>query len=181
MRRYHPIIPEVRKFHDFGAKTNAANNKIKDFVNQSKSVTDALNKIRTYAKGPSGPAKKFADAIGGDKFTDWEPSDEIKDEVSSYFSARERERKMGPRANDPDQNVQMQLRNAADLRGQTVIKLDDGSSIKVSQNDAKVLTLALNKIKTPMRKKMVDSLSKNKREFNKISTALKRAWAKVGR
>ena len=75
----------------------------------------------------------------------------------------------------------MQLRNAADLRGQTVIKLDDGSSIKVSQNDAKVLTLALNKIKTPMRKKMVDSLSKNKREFNKISTALKRAWAKVGR
>jgi hypothetical protein len=181
MRRYHPIIPEVRKFHDFGAKTNSANNKIKDFVNQSKKITDALNKIRTFAKGTSGPSKKFAQAIGGDKFTDWEPSDEIKDEVEAYFTAREREKKMGPRANDPDQNVQMQLRGAADLRGQSVIKLDDGSSVKVSQNDAKILSAALDKIRTPMRKKMVQSLSKNKREFNSVTNALKRAWAKIGK
>ena len=75
----------------------------------------------------------------------------------------------------------MQLRGAADLRGQSVIKLDDGSSVKVSQNDAKILSAALDKIRTPMRKKMVQSLSKNKREFNSVTNALKRAWAKIGK
>ena len=109
MRRYHPIIPEGRKYHDFGAKTNAANNKIRDLVNKSKSVKDAINKITQFAKGTGGPAKKFADAIDSGKFTDWEPSDEIKQEVELYFKSKEREKKMGPRANDPAQNIHVQI------------------------------------------------------------------------
>jgi hypothetical protein len=178
MRRYHPIIPnitEARAYHDFGAKTNAANNKIKDFVNKSKSVKDAINKIVTYAKGTSGPAKKFADAIDGGKYTDWQPSDDIKQEIESYFKAREREKKMGPRANDPDQNIQVQIRGAADLRKGSTLTLDDGSKVKINQNVAKMVAKTLDALKPKTRKTVVDMLSKDKKSFTQAVQAIQRA------
>jgi len=183
MRRYHPIISEVRSYHDFGAKTNAANNKIKDFVNKAKSVQDAINRIEDYAKGSSGPAKKFADAIDSGKFTSWKASDDIKQEIESYFNAREREKKMGPRANDPDQNILVQIKGAADLRGKSKLKLDDGSIVWITQADAKFLVKVFFDprvgIKKPaMKKKISDMLSKNKKGFTDTLALIKRSTSK---
>ena len=175
MRRYHPIIPEGRKYHDFGAKTNAANNKIRDLVNKSKSVKDAINKITQFAKGTGGPAKKFADAIDSGKFTDWEPSDEIKQEVELYFKSKEREKKMGPRATDPDQNIHVHIRGAAELKKPSQLTLDDGSKVKINQQVAQMVTKTLDALKPITRKKVVQMLGKDSRTFKQAVQAIQRA------
>ena len=42
---------EARAFHDFGANSPAANNKIRDIANKAKDFKDAMNKIVNFAKG----------------------------------------------------------------------------------------------------------------------------------
>ena len=135
---YHATYGEVlayeaRAFHDFGANSPAANNKIRDIANKAKNDKDALNKIIDFAKGSSTASKKFAQAIGSGKFTDWSPDKDIEQNIKDFIQQRDRVKKLGPRANDPDQNLQVQLKGAEDLRTGSNVKLDDGKTIKVTQ------------------------------------------------
>ena len=134
---------EARAFHDFGANSPAANNKIRDIANKAKDFKDAMNKIVNFAKGSSTPSKKFAQAVGAGKYTDFEPDKDISQNIKDFIQQRDRVKKLGPRANDPDQNLQVQLKGAEDLRTGSDVKLDDGKTIKVTQKNAKIINMAL--------------------------------------
>ena len=168
---------EARAFHDFGANSPAANNKIRDIANKAKDFKDAMNKIVNFAKGSSTPNKKFAQAVGAGKFTDFEPDKDITQNVKDFIQQRDRVKKIGPRANDPDQNLQVQLKGAEDLRTGSDIKLDDGKTIKVTQKNAKIINMALDRVKPQMRVQLIKLLGKNKQSFMKALGAIKRSMA----
>ena len=168
---------EARAFHDFGANSPSANNKIRDIANKAKDYKDAMNKIITFAKGTSTPSKKFAQAIGAGKFTDFEPDKDIAQNVKDFIQQRDRVKKLGPRANDPDQNLQVQLKGAEDLRTGSDVKLDDGKTIKVTQKNAKLINMALDRVKPQMRVQLIKLLGKNKQSFMKALGAIKRSMA----
>ena len=179
---YHKMYGEVmayeaRAFHDFGANSPAANNKIRDISNKAKDEKDALNKIIDFAKGSSTASKKFAQAIGSGKFTDWSPDKDIEQNIKDFIQQRDRVKKLGPRANDPDQNLQVQLKGAEDLRTGSNVKLDDGKTIKVTQKNAKIINMALDKVKPQMRVQLIKLLGKNKQSFMKALGAIKRSMA----
>ena len=134
---------EVVAFHDFGANSPSANNKIRDIANKAKDFKDAINKIVDFARGSSTPSKKFASSIGAGKYTDWNPDKDIEQNVKDFIQQRDRVKKLDPRANDPDQNLQVQLKGAEDLRTGSDVKLDDGKTIKVTQKNAKLINMAL--------------------------------------
>ena len=168
---------EARAFHDFGANSPAANNKIRDIANKARDYNDAINKIVNFAKGSSTPSKKFAQAVGAGKFTDFEPDKDIAQNVKDFIQQRDRVKKIGPRANDPDQNLQVQLKGAEDLRTGSDIKLDDGKTIKVTQKNAKIINMALDRVKPQMRVQLIKLLGKNKQSFMKALGAIKRSMA----
>ena len=177
---YHATYGEVmayeaRAFHDFGANSPAANNKIRDIANKAKDFKDAINKIVNFARGSSTPSKKFAQAIGAGKFTDWSPDKDIEQNVKDFIQQRDRVKKLGPRANDPDQNLQVQLKGAEDLRTGSDVKLDDGKTIKVTQKNAKIINMALDRVKPQMRVQLIKLLGKNKQSFMKALGAIKRS------
>jgi hypothetical protein len=177
---YHATYGEVlqyeaRAFHDFGANSPAANNKIRDISNKAKNEKDALNKIIAFAKGSSTASKKFAQAIGSGKFTDWSPDKDIEQNIKDFIQQRDRVKKLGPRANDPDQNLQVQLKGAEDLRTGSNVKLDDGKAIKVTQANAKIINMALDKVKPQTRVQVIKLLGKNKQSFMKTLSAIKRS------
>jgi hypothetical protein len=174
----HPdddLMNEARAFHDFGANSPAANNKIRDISNKAKDEKDALNKIIDFAKGSSTASKKFAQAIGSGKFTDWSPDKDIEQNIKDFIQQRDRVKKLGPRANDPDQNLQVQLKGAEDLRTGSNVKLDDGKAIKVTQANAKIINMALDKVKPQTRVQVIKLLGKNKQSFMKTLSAIKRS------
>ena len=166
---------EARAFHDFGANSPSANNKIRDIANKAKDYKDAMNKIVMFARGTSTPSKKFAQAIGSGKFTDYEPDKDIAQNVKDFIQQRDRVKKLGPRANDPDANLQVQIKGAEDLRTGSNIKLDDGSTVKVTQKNAKIINMALDRVKPQMRIQLLKLLGKNKMSFNKTVGAIKRS------
>ena len=166
---------EARAFHDFGANSPAANNKIRDISNKAKNEKDALNKIIDFAKGSSTASKKFAQAIGAGKFTDWSPDKDIEQNIKDFIQQRDRVKKMGPRANDPDQNLQVQIKGAEDLRTGSTITLDNGDKIKLSQKNAKFINMAMDKVKPQMKKQLIGLLGKDKRSFMKALGAIKRS------
>ena len=168
---------EARAFHDFGANSPAANNKIRDIANKAKDFKDAMNKIVNFAKGSSTPSKKFAQAVGAGKYTDFEPDKDISQNIKDFIQQRDRVKKLGPRANDPDQNLQVQLKGADDLRTGSDIKLDDGKTIKVTQKNAKIINMALDRVKPQMRVQLIKLLGKNKQSFMKALGAIKRSMA----
>lgn len=168
---------EARAFHDFGANSPAANNKIRDIANKAKDFKDAMNKIVNFAKGSSTPSKKFAQAVGAGKYTDFEPDKDISQNVKDFIQQRDRVKKLGPRANDPDQNLQVQLKGAEDLRTGSNVKLDDGKTIKVTQKNAKIINMALDRVKPQMRVQLIKLLGKNKQSFMKALGAIKRSMA----
>ena len=176
-KMYGEVHTEARAFHDFGANSPAANNKIRDISNKAKDEKDALNKIIDFAKGSSTASKKFAQAIGSGKFTDWSPDKDIEQNVKDFIQQRDRVKKLGPRANDPDQNLQVQLKGAEDLRTGSNVKLDDGKTIKVTQKNAKIINMALDKVKPQMRVQLIKLLGKNKQSFMKALGAIKRSMA----
>ena len=166
---------EARAFHDFGANSPAANNKIRDIANKAKDFKDAMNKIVNFAKGSSTPSKKFAQAVGAGKYTDFEPDKDISQNIKDFIQQRDRVKKLGPRANDPDQNLQVQLKGAEDLRTGSDVKLDDGKTIKVTQKNAKIINMALDRVKPQMRVQLIKLLGKNKQSFMKALGAIKRS------
>ena len=166
---------EARAFHDFGANSPAANNKIRDIANKAKDFKDAMNKIVNFAKGSSTPSKKFAQAVGAGKYTDFEPDKDISQNIKDFIQQRDRVKKLGPRANDPDQNLQVQLKGAEDLRTGSNVKLDDGKTIKVTQKNAKIINMALDRVKPQMRVQLIKLLGKNKQSFMKALGAIKRS------
>ena len=168
---------EARAFHDFGANSPAANNKIRDIANKARDYNDAINKIVNFAKGSSTPSKKFAQAVGAGKYTDFEPDKDISQNIKDFIQQRDRVKKLGPRANDPDQNLQVQLKGAEDLRTGSDIKLDDGKTIKVTQKNAKIINMALDRVKPQMRVQLIKLLGKNKQSFMKALGAIKRSMA----
>ena len=168
---------EARAFHDFGANSPAANNKIRDIANKARDFKDAINKIVNFAKGSSTPSKKFAQAVGAGKYTDFEPDKDISQNIKDFIQQRDRVKKLGPRANDPDQNLQVQLKGAEDLRTGSDIKLDDGKTIKVTQKNAKIINMALDRVKPQMRVQLIKLLGKNKQSFMKALGAIKRSMA----
>ena len=177
---YHATYGEVlayeaRAFHDFGANSPAANNKIRDIANKAKDSKDAINKIVDFARGSSTPSKKFAQAIGAGKYTDWNPDKDIEQNVKDFIQQRDRVKKLGPRANDPDANLQVQLKGAEDLRTGSDIKLDDGKTIKVTQKNAKLINMALDRVKPQMRVQLIKLLGQNKQSFMKALGAIKRS------
>ena len=177
---YHATYGEVlayeaRAFHDFGANSPAANNKIRDIANKAKDFKDAINKIVDFARGSSTPSKKFAQAVGAGKYTDWNPDKDIEQNVKDFIQQRDRVKKLGPRANDPDQNLQVQLKGAEDLRTGSDVKLDDGKTIKVTQKNAKLINMALDRVKPQMRVQLIKLLGKNKQSFMKALGAIKRS------
>ena len=175
-RTYGEVVAyEARSFHDFGANSPAANNKIRDIANKAKDFKDAINKIVNFARGSSTPSKKFAQAIGAGKFTDWSPDKDIEQNVKDFIQQRDRVKKLGPRANDPDQNLQVQLKGAEDLRTGSDVKLDDGKTIKVTQKNAKIINMALDRVKPQMRVQLIKLLGKNKQSFMKALGAIKRS------
>ena len=174
-KMYGEVHTEARAFHDFGANSPAANNKIRDISNKAKDEKDALNKIIDFAKGSSTASKKFAQAIGSGKFTDWSPDKDIEQNVKDFIQQRDRVKKLGPRANDPDQNLQVQLKGAEDLRTGSDVKLDDGKTIKVTQKNAKIINMALDRVKPQMRVQLIKLLGKNKQSFMKALGAIKRS------
>ena len=176
-KMYGEVHTEARAFHDFVANSPAANNKIRDISNKAKHEKDALNKIIDFAKGSSTASKKFAQAIGSGKFTDWSPDKDIEQNVKDFIQQRDRVKKLGPRANDPDQNLQVQLKGAEDLRTGSNVKLDDGKTIKVTQKNAKIINMALDKVKPQMRVQLIKLLGKNKQSFMKALGAIKRSMA----
>ena len=176
-KMYGEVHTEARAFHDFGANSPAANNKIRDISNKAKDEKDALNKIIDFAKGSSTASKKFAQAIGSGKFTDWSPDKDIEQNVKDFIQQRDRVKKLGPRANDPDQNLQVQLKGAEDLRTGSNVKLDDGKTIKVTQKNAKIINMALDRVKPQMRVQLIKLLGKNKQSFMKALGAIKRSMA----
>ena len=176
-KMYGEVHNEARAFHDFGANSPAANNKIRDISNKAKDEKDALNKIINFAKGSSTASKKFAQAIGSGKFTDWSPDKDIEQNVKDFIQQRDRVKKLGPRANDPDQNLQVQLKGAEDLRTGSNVKLDDGKTIKVTQKNAKIINMALDKVKPQMRVQLIKLLGKNKQSFMKALSAIKRSMS----
>ena len=168
---------EARAFHDFGANSPAANNKIRDIANKAKNYNDAINKIVNFARGSSTPSKKFAQAVGAGKFTDWNPDKDISQNIKDFIKQRDRVKKLGPRANDPDQNLQVQLKGAEDLRTGSDIKLDDGKTIKVTQSNAKIINMSLDRVKPQMRVQLIKLLGKNKQSFMKALGAIKRSMS----
>lgn len=175
-RTYGEVVAyEARAFHDFGANSPAANNKIRDIANKARDFKDAINKIVNFARGSSTPSKKFAQAIGAGKFTDWSPDKDIEQNVKDFIQQRDRVKKLGPRANDPDQNLQVQLKGAEDLRTGSDVKLDDGKTIKVTQKNAKIINMALDRVKPQMRVQLIKLLGKNKQSFMKALGAIKRS------
>jgi len=168
---------EARAFHDFGANSPAANNKIRDIANKAKDYKDAIDKITNHAQGTSTASKKFAQAIGAGKFTDWSPDKDIAQNVKDFIQQRDRVKKLGPRANDPDANLQVQLKGAEDLRTGSDITLDDGKKIKVTQKNAKIINMALGRVKPQMRVQLIKLLGKNKQSFMKALGAIKRSMA----
>ena len=169
------VAYEARAFHDFGANSPAANNKIRDIANKAKDFKDAINKIVDFARGSSTPSKKFAQAVGAGKYTDWNPDKDIEQNVKDFIQQRDRVKKLGPRANDPDANLQVQLKGAEDLRTGSDIKLDDGKTIKVTQKNAKLINMALDRVKPQMRVQLIKLLGKNKQSFMKALGAIKRS------
>ena len=168
---------EARAFHDFGANSPAANNKIRDIANKAKDYKDAIDKITNHAQGTSTASKKFAQAVGAGKFTDWSPDKDIAQNVKDFIQQRDRVKKLGPRANDPDANLQVQLKGAEDLRTGSDITLDDGKKIKVTQKNAKIINMALGRVKPQMRVQLIKLLGKNKQSFMKALGAIKRSLA----
>ena len=166
---------EARAFHDFGANSPAANNKIRDIANKAKDYKDAINKIVNLARGSSTASKKFAQAIGAGKFTDWNPDKDIEQEVKSFIQQRDRVKKMGPRANDPDANLFVQIKGAADIRTVSDIKLDNGKKIKITQKNAKLIVLAMDKVKPQMKTQLLALLGKNKQSHMRALSAIKRS------
>ena len=97
---YHATYGEVLAyegcaFHDFGANSPIANNKIRDIANKPKDFKDAINKIVDFARGSSTPSKKFAQAIGAGKYTDWNPDKDIEQNVKDFIQQRDRVKKLG--------------------------------------------------------------------------------------
>ena len=82
---------------------------------------------------------------------------------------------MGPRANDPDANLFVQIKGAADLRTGSDIKLDDGKKIKITQKNAKLIVLAMDKVKPQMKTQLLALLGKNKQSHMRALSAIKRS------
>ena len=177
---YHKTYGEVlayeaRAFHDFGASSPAANNKIRDIANKARDYKDAINKIVNFARGSSTPSKKFAQSVDATKFTDFLPDKDIQQSIKDFIQQRDRVKKLGPRANDPDANLQVQLKGAEDLRTGSDVKLDDGKTIKVTQKNAKIINMALDRVKPQMRVQLIKLLGKNRQSFMKALGAIKRS------
>lgn len=177
---YHATYGEVlayeaRAFHDFGASSPAANNKIRDIANKARDYKDAINKIVNFARGSSTPSKKFAQSVDATKFTDFLPDKDIQQSIKDFIQQRDRVKKLGPRANDPDANLQVQLKGAEDLRTGSDVKLDDGKTIKVTQKNAKIINMALDRVKPQMRVQLIKLLGKNRQSFMKALGAIKRS------
>ena len=177
---YHATYGEVlayeaRAFHDFGASSPAANNKIRDIANKARDYKDAINKIVNFARGSSTPSKKFAQSIDATKFTDFLPDKDVQQSIKDFIQQRDRVKKLGPRANDPDANLQVQLKGAEDLRTGSDVKLDDGKTIKVTQKNAKIINMALDRVKPQMRVQLIKLLGKNRQSFMKALGAIKRS------
>ena len=166
---------EARAFHDFGASSPAANNKIRDIANKAKDYKDAMNQITYHAKGTSTASKKFAQAVGAGKFTDWSPDKDIEQEVKDFIKQRDRVKKVGPRANDPDANLFVQIKGAADLRTGSDITLDDGKKLKLTQKNAQLIVKAFSSVKPQMKKTLIALLGKNKQSHMRALSAIKRS------
>ena len=68
-------------------------------------------------------------------------------------------------------------KGAEDLRTGSDVKLDDGKTIKVTQKNAKIINMALDRVKPQMRVQLIKLLGKNKQSFMKTLGAIKRSMA----
>ena len=84
-------------------------------------------------------------------------------------------RRWRPRANDPDANLFVQIKGAPDLRTGSDIKLDDGKKIKITQKNAKLIVLAMDKVKPQMKTQLLALLGKNKQSHMRTLSAIKRS------
>ena len=127
-----------------------------------KDIIKAIGKIQSQStSNPSSISQAAAvEALNGNQ---------------DFIQQRDRVKKLGPRANDPDQNLQVQLKGAEDLRTGSNVKLDDGKTIKVPQKNAKIINMALDKVKPQMRVQLIKLLGKNKQSFMKTLGAIKRS------
>ena len=151
------MIREGRRAPDLGMPNQAGNNLLYDLVKKAKTKKQLLSMIDKLALRMRG---KYKDA---------------KDELitRAAMDAFDQKGNLGQQGTT-DRQVQVQIGSAADLSKGGTIKLNDKSSVKITQKQAKELLKNLMNLKPAQRGYVTKAMQKNKKGFNKFLKLLNR-------
>lgn len=151
------MLNEGRKAPDLGMPSQAGNNLLYDLVKKAKSERELLSMIDKLALKLGGKYKAAKDEL-------------ITRAAIDAFDQKGNKGQQGV----SDRQVQVQIGSAADLRSGGTIKLNDKSSVKITQAQAKKVLKNLMNLKPAQRGEVTKAMQKNKAEFNKFLKLLNR-------
>ncbi len=151
------MISEGRRAPDLGMPSQAGNNLLFALVQKAKTERELMGMIDKLALKMGGKYKDAKDEL-------------ITRAAVDYFNNKGNKGEQ----DTADRNVLVQVKSAADLRGGSEIKLDDKSSIKLKQQDAKRVAKNLEKLKPAQRGEVQKAMKKDKKGFNKFFKILNR-------
>ena len=153
----HKMILEGRKAPDLGMPSQAGNNLLYDLVKKAKTERELLSMIDKLSMKMGGKYKDAKDEL-------------ITRAAVDAFDSKGNIGQQGV----SDRQVQVQIGSAADLRSGGTIKLNDKSSVKITQAQAKKVLKNLMNLKPAQRGEVTKAMQKNKAEFNKFLKLLNR-------
>ncbi len=151
------MLNEGRKAPDLGMPTQAGNNLLYDLVKKAKSERELLSMIDKLALKLGGKYKDARDEL-------------ITRAAVDAFDQKGNKGHQGT----TDRQVQVQIGSAADLSGGGTIKLNDKSSVKITQRDAKKVLKNLMNLKPAKRGEVTKAMQTDKKRFNKFFKLLNR-------
>jgi len=151
------MIREGRKAPDLGMPSQAGNNLLYDLVKKAKSERELLSMIDKLALKLGGKYKAAKDEL-------------ITRAAVDAFDQKGNKGQQGV----SDRQVQVQIGGAADLSAGGTIKLNDKSSVKITQAQAKKVLKNLMNLKPAQRGDVTKAMQKDKNGFNKFLKILNR-------
>ena len=149
------MISEGRKAPDLGMPTQAGNNLLYALVLKAKTERELMGMIDKLALKMKGKYKDAKDPV-------------IVDTAIEFFRYKGNKGEQGK----ADRNVFVQIKSAADIRGSSLIKLDDKSQVKITQKQAKNIIKNMEKVKPLQRGQVQKAMSKGRVQFVKFLKVL---------
>ena len=149
------MISEGRKAPDLVIPTQAGNNLLYALVLKANTERELMGMIDKLSIKMNGKYKDAKDPV-------------IVDTAIEFFRYKGNKGEQGK----ADRNVFVQIKSAADIRGSSLIKLDDKSQVKITQKQAIKIIKNMEKVKPLQRGQVQKAMSKGRVQFVKFLKVL---------